>query len=298
VRDAGGSSEIKQSKYLLSVKSSVALYETLLLHLQTQYIPNSLFYEYIPSTNPQEAIMNSPLIEQARLSILIKAVDGERAANEPLLCRVSHHQNYLRCIRYIDYSRYIREPIVTIFSPCIPTTEALIFILNQIGSSQQKLLFVVGMGADYWVRCLQEMSLTLQRSGTTAAHTTLVDMKLVRSTCSTHIAPYFLDQPSTRLETVTTLQPFSTHHTLVMIWPMSNMISTSSRDLVEKDEELLLSYEGKRIVMIGDVNYNPLHRSPETVKNYLYEKYECVETIMIPNWREFENTVTVWSRLT
>jgi hypothetical protein len=291
VIEAGGAQEMKP-KYLTTVTSSVGLYAALLSHLQAQLIPESLFYQYkLPTatSTPQEAVMNAPLIEQAHLSILMTAATGE--TKEPLLCTASHQPNVFHCTRYSEYRMLIREPMVALFSACVPTDEALTLITTQ----KQNLLFVLGIGADYWARNIQEVSSRRQPSSPPP-----LEMKLVRSTSSAHIAPYFLDQtsagPSTRIETVTSLQPLSSNHTLVMIWPMCNMISTSSRELVEKDEELLLSYAGKTIVLIGDVNYNPLNRPP-TVRGHLLEKYECIETVALPNWREFENTVTVWSRL-
>lgn len=273
VIDAGGPREII-AKYFTTV-SSIGLYSKILEHLDQQFLPNALFKKWTPVEDPKQAVMSAPILDQARLSIMMKGATGPQS-NEPPLSQTKPH-NYLMCGRYPDYRMLIRESLVGVFSPCVPTNDAIYYI-----TQCSPLVFVLNTGGDYWVKNIQE-----------SIQSITFDMKLVRSTCSNFTPPYFI--PNTGIDIVQSLNNL-TDRTLVIIWPMCNMISTSSRESVEKDEQLLLSYQGNKIILIGDINYNPLTR-PTTIKDHIQTNYECIETISLPNWREFENSLTVWVKL-
>jgi hypothetical protein len=245
-------------------------------HLKQQFFPEILFKKWTPVNSPQQAVMSSPPLDQARLSILMKGATGPNS-NEPPLSH-TQGQDYLLCGRYPDYRMLIRESLISVFSPCVSTRESIERIIQH-----GPLVVVLAIGTDYWVKNLQELSQIQAIS---------FDMKLVRATTS---PLYFIENHG--IETVSTLSNYSeTERALMIIWPMCNMMSTTTRDLVEKDEQLILSFTGKKIILIGDVEYNPLNRDP-TVKNYLTANYECVDTIALPNWHEFNNSVTFWSKL-
>ena len=275
VVDAGGPRDLS-SKYLTTV-SSIGLYSNILEHLNQQFLPDTLFKKWTPVDDPKIAVMSAPILDQARLSIMMKGATGPQTKEPPL----SHTQphNYLMCGRYPDYRILLRESLVGVFSACVPSINALNYIVQ---NTSQYIVIVLNIGTDYWVKNIQEINKSVT-----------FDIKLVRSTCPNFYPPYFI--PNTGIEVVQSLTTFN-ERTLVMIWPMCNMISSSSRELVEKDEELLLSYRGNKIILIGDINYNPLTRAT-TVKDYIQSNYECIETMPLPNWKEFENTVTVWVKL-
>lgn len=270
---AGGAKDIT-GKYLMSIPAK-DLYSSTLLLLVDEVFPQALFKQWTPVDDPTQAVRGSSPLDQARLAILMTAVTGPKA-NEPPLSR-NTADDFMMCGRYPDYRMLIREPLVSLFSSCVPNQAAVDSIL---ASGPIALLF--STGADYWLRVLKE-----------SAGDSGLDVILFRSDDPHYNPPYF--DTTEAIGTVTDLSGMS-DRTLVMLWPISNMLSYTPKETVEKEEALLLTYTGPKVFILGDVDTNPVGKEP-TGKEFLQSNFECTDTIPLQNWPEKSNSVTTWLKL-
>lgn len=272
VMDAGGEAAIK-GKYLASVDGNI--YEKIVHALLENNIPDALFKKWTPVDNPQQAVMSATPLDRARLQIMMTSVTGP-VEGEAMLSR-SVEDDFMYCGKYPDFRMFIREPLVSVFSTCIPNDVALSAIAG-VGKS----VLLMNTGADYWLKLLEE------NAGDNA-----LDIAQVRATDTPNPPPYF--DSKNAVAVVDSLADFS-ERTLVALWPMSSMVSLSSKEEIERDMNLITTFTGSKMVIIGDVDFTPLG-APTVAKDFVKNGYECVETIPLENWPTYNYSVTIWSKI-
>jgi tetratricopeptide (TPR) repeat protein len=283
VTDLGGKEEMVP-KYLTTVTNSLVLYSTFLTKLKKEFLPEELFKQWRPVDNPQLAVQSADPIDQARLTIIMTSATGPNTKEPPLSRNVT--DDFMLCGRYPDYRMLIRETLVSVMSTSVPSSFAIDRILQE-----QKIVLLMNTGADYWLQCLRERmsECKAQNEETTVA----TDITLVRTNDEGYVPVYFETQETIGImDSVANLSD----STLVVLWPISNMMSTTSKELVEKEENLLCSFTGDKIIVVGDVNYSP-PGAPLLAQQHLKANYECIDTVSLDNWETYDHSLTVWTKL-
>ena len=272
----------------------LTLYQTMFDNLQ-KALPEALFKLWRPADDPRKAIVESSLDDQSRLSILMTAIAGPNA-KEPLLCK-SVGDDFMRCSRFPDYRVLILEPMISVFSCCIPNSEALDVIC-----SFPNLIFPITIsgGTDYWVNVINK-------------HKPDIDMVCVKlqddvpdkdpeKELKDKINETFFKIDKT-VGLVESLAPFSSN-TLLALWPASQ-VGMGDAFYWDRQDKFISTYSGDRILILGDVDSCHIKKilteengadAFTKAKENLNANYNCVDTITLSNWQERNNTLTVWTR--
>lgn len=285
VVELGGNTEVIP-KYLATVKNYLQLYPTFLEKLRKEYLPNALFKQWRPVDNPQLAVQSSAPLDQARLTIIMTAATGPHSKEPPLSRNVT--DDFMMCGKFPDYRMLIRETLVSVMSTSIPSKPVLELILQE-----KKVLFLMNNGADYWVNCLYEVQKELNNVNEENNNNNEFNLNLIKTNHEGYVPFYFDVKESVGI--VENLTEFS-DYTLVVLWPISNMISTTTKDFVESEEKLISTFTGNKIIAIGDVDYHPAG-SEVVAQQFLKANYECIDTIGLENWETYTHNVTIWSKL-
>lgn len=275
VIDAGGERDIA-GKYLASV-SGVNLYEKIFDSLMENNIPDALFKKWTPVDNPQQAVMSATGLDRARLQIIMTSVTGP-VEGEAMLSR-SMSDDFMYNGKYPDFRMFIREPLVSVFSTCIPNETALSAI-----AACGKSLWLMNTGADYWVKMIED-----------SEGDKVPDMMLARGTDKPNPPPYFDITNAVAIVDSFAGDSFA-ERTLVTIWPMTSMVSVTNKEEIERDMNLIASFTGNKIVIIGNVDVSPTG-APTTARDFVKDNFECVETIPLKNWTTYSNSLTIWTRI-
>jgi tetratricopeptide (TPR) repeat protein len=274
VMDAGGAPDIK-GKYLATVDGNI--YEKIVSVLFDNSIPESLFKKWTPVDNPQQAVMSATPLERARLQIIMTSVTGP-VEGEAMLSR-SMQDDFMYCGKYPDFRMFIREPLVSVFSTCIPNDAALTAI-----AGAGKGVFLMNTGADYWMKLLEEKE---------KEESSPLDILQVRLTETPNPPPYF--ESKSAVAVVENLADFG-DRTLITLWPMSSMVSVSSKEEIERDMQVITTFTGSKMVIIGDVDFTP-PGAPTMAMDFVKNGFECVETIPLKNWPTYNYSVTIWNKI-
>lgn len=283
VAELGGKEEMSP-KYLTTVPNCLSLYSAFLEKLKKEFLPKALFKRWTPVDNPQQAVQSAPPVDQARLTIIMTAATGPNSKEPPLSRNIT--DDFMLCGRFPDYRMLIRETLVSVMSTSIPSSFAIDRILEE-----KKIIFLMNIGADYWLRCIRERMKELKEQN--PENFNEPQISLVRTNDEGY-APVYFDTEET-IGIMDSIGNFS-DSTLVVLWPISNMMSTTTKDLVEKEEHLVSSFTGEKIIAIGDVNYSP-SGAPLVAQQYVKANYECVDTVALENWETYEHSLTVWTKL-
>jgi ankyrin repeat protein len=282
VTDLGGKEELVP-KYLTTVSNHLVLYSTFLTKLKKDFLPEQLFKQWRPVDNPQLAVQSADPIDQARLTIIMTSTTGPNTKEPPLSRNVT--DDFMLCGRYPDYRMLVRETLVSVMSTSVPSSFAIDRILQE-----KKIVLLMNTGADYWLDCLRER---MNEGKDQQEDATSTAITLVRTNDEGYAPLYFETQETIGImDSVANLSD----STLVVLWPISNMMSTTSKELVEKEESLVVSFTGEKIIVIGDVSYSP-PGAPLLAQQHLKANYECIDTVSLDNWETYDHSLTVWTKL-
>jgi len=271
----------------------VSLYQSMFDNMQKAF-PAALFKLWRPVDDPRKAIMDASLDDQSRLSILMTAIAGPNA-KEPLLCK-SNGDDFMRCSRYPDYRVLLNEPMISVFSSCIPNKEALDVIC-----SIENLVFPITIngGTDYWVNVINKYK----------PDCGMVCVKLKddvpqddpEKELKDKITDTFFKIDQT-VGLVESLAPLSSNN-LLTLWPASQ-VTMGDGVYWDRQDEFISTFSGDKILILGNVN-TPITKATHAkdegegftkAKANLDANYTCVDTINLSNWQERNNTLTVWTR--
>jgi ankyrin repeat protein len=286
VTDLGGKEELSP-KYLTSVTNFLVLYSSFLAKLKKEYLPEALFKRWTPVDNPAQAVQSASPQDQARLTIIMTSATGPNTKEPPLSRNVT--DDFMLCGRYPDYRMLIRETLVSVMSTSIPNSYAIDRILQE-----KKLILLMNIGADYWLHCIRERIAELkQQQGEEDSDDHNIEITLVRTNDEGYVPLYFDTE-----QTIGIMDSISNFNdsTLVVLWPVSNMMSTTTKDMVEKEDNLITSYGGDKIIAVGDVSYSP-PGAPLVAQQFLKANFECIDTVSLENWETYDHSLTVWTKL-
>jgi ankyrin repeat protein len=284
VTDLGGKTEMSP-KYLTSVTNFLVLYSSFLAKLKKEYLPEALFKQWRPVDNPSLAVQSAPPQDQARLTIIMTSATGPNTKEPPLSRNVT--DDFMLCGRYPDYRMLIRETLVSVMSTSIPNSFAIDRILQE-----KKIVLLMNIGADYWLRCIRERMVELKQQQA-ENFDDQIEITLVRTNDEGYAPPYFDSE-----QTIGIMDSIANFNeaTLVVLWPISNMMSTTTKELVEKEDNLITSYGGDKVIAMGDINYSP-PGAPLVAQQFLKANFECVDTVSLENWETYNHSLTVWTKL-
>lgn len=233
------------------------------------YIPASLFKQWTPVENPQEALQNGSATERAHLLIMMTAATGP-LKNEPLFSRDSK-STFMTCARFPDYRLLMIEPLLTLFSTYVVTDSII-----QVIKARTPLLHVFSRGTDYWVKHLRLSGIDV----TTLRRNTIQEVVDGPAVAAPQIVFNFVKDD----ESIVNYEDYdfetSKDKTLFIVW---NIAAGDRLHMLQR-------FVGSTVILLG---YLELEHESNV---YFESNFERQESIEVASWLPHSSTLSVWKR--